>query len=99
MTDVFPTTPAAKSGLETGDVIVKFDGQAVKDPQQLQLAVERSEFGKTLTIDIVRHGKAMELSYSPEEQPTDFGVRGSAKAEPPYQTHGEVRFGGRTAGR
>lgn len=82
VTDVFPTTPAAKSGLESGDVIVKFDGQAIRDPQQLQLAVERSEFGKSLTIDIVRHGKAMELSYSPEEQPTDFGVRGAVKAEP-----------------
>ncbi len=82
VTDVFPTTPAAKSGLETGDVIVKFDGHSVRDPQQLQLAVERSEFGKTLTIEIVRQGKSMELSYSPEEQPTDFGVRGSVKAEP-----------------
>jgi len=82
VTDVFPTTPAAKAGLETGDVIVEFDGQAVRDPQQLQLAVERSEFGKEVAIDIVRQGKAMRLSYYPEEQPTEFGVRGAVRPEP-----------------
>lgn len=81
VTDIFPSTPAAKSGLKTGDVIVKFDGLAVKNPQQLQLAVERSEFGKTLKIDIVRDGKAMVLNYQPEEQPNDFGVRSPAKPE------------------
>lgn len=81
VTDVFPKTPAAKSGLQSGDVIVKFDGQSVRDPQQLQLAVERSEFGKTLDVDIVRNGKSMQLSYKPEEQPGNFGVRTPGKAE------------------
>ncbi len=77
VTEVFPSTPAATSGLESGDVIVKFDGQAIKSPQQLQLAVERSEFGKQLTIDIVRDGKPLQLSYAAQEQPSEFGARGS----------------------
>ncbi len=80
VTEVFPQTPAAKSGLQSGDVIVKFDGQSVKDPQQLQLAVERSVMGKSLKIDIVRDGKSMQLSFKPEEQPGDFGVRMPSKA-------------------
>ncbi|MEO8268904.1 MAG: Do family serine endopeptidase [Aureliella sp.] len=82
VTDVYPTTPAAKTGLASGDVIVKFDGLSVRDPQQLQLAVERSEFGKSVKIDIVRQGKAMVLNYFPEEQPNDFGVRGAVETEP-----------------
>lgn len=81
VTEVYPATPAAKSGLQTGDVIVRFDGQPVANPQQLQLAVERSEFGKNLKIDIVRDGKASQLSYQPEEQPSDFGVRASTRSE------------------
>jgi serine protease Do len=81
VTEVFPDTPAATSGLQSGDVIVKFDGQAVRDPQQLQLVVERSEFGKTLKIDIVRDGKSMQLSYKPEEQPGSFGARSAAKSQ------------------
>ena len=81
VTDVFPSTPAAKSGLESGDVIVKFDGQAIKSPQQLQLAVERSEFGKQMKIDLVRDGKPLQLSYAPEEQPSEFGVRGASQPQ------------------
>ncbi len=80
VTNVFPSTPAAKSGLDSGDVIVKFDGQAITSPQQLQWAVERSEFGKPLKIDVVRNGKPLQLSYAPEEQPSEFGVRGSTKS-------------------
>ncbi len=83
VTEVFPATPAAKAGLETGDVIVKFDGRSVSDPQQLQLAVEQSEFSKTSKIDIVRNGKAMQLNYQPEEQPSDFGTRGEKSFKTP----------------
>ncbi len=80
VTEIFPSTPAAKSGLETGDVIVKFDGRPVRDPQELQMAVEKSEFGKSLTIDVVRNGKTIQLSYQPEEQPESFGARGKSNA-------------------
>lgn len=82
VTDVYPKTPAAKSGLQSGDVIVKFDGESIRDPQQLQLAVERSEFGKSLKIDIVRNGTPMQLNYKPEEQPGDFGLRSQNKSAP-----------------
>ena len=75
VTEVFPKTPAAKSGLQSGDVIVSFDGQPVKEPQELQLAVESSELGKSLVIDIIRDGKPMQLTFKPEEQPNDYGVR------------------------
>ncbi|MCA9263621.1 MAG: Do family serine endopeptidase [Planctomycetales bacterium] len=79
VTNVFPDTPAARSGLQAGDVIVKFDGAAVTTPQQLQLAVERATTGKTLVMDIVREGKPLELKYQPEMAPADFGARmGSA---------------------
>src|SRR5690606_23722896 len=81
VTDVYPATPAAKSGLEAGDVIVKFDGQPVTNPQQLQLSVERSEFGKSLRIDIVRDGQPKQLGCQPAERANDFGARVSTKSE------------------
>lgn len=81
VTEVFPKTPAAKSGLQSGDVIVSFDGQPVKEPQELQLAVESSELGKSLVIDIIRDGKPMKLTFKPEEQPNDFGVRESNSSQ------------------
>jgi serine protease Do len=77
VTDVYPDTPAAKSGLESGDVIVRFGEKTVTTPQALQLAVERSPFGKELMIEIVRGGKVMKLGYEAEMQPTDFGTKTS----------------------
>jgi len=82
VTNVFPDTPAAKSGLKTGDVIVKFGGMSVTAPQELQLAVERSAMGKSLTIDIVRDGKSMELAYQPEAAPSNFGASTKSAAKP-----------------
>ncbi len=74
VTDVFPGTPAAKVGLETGDVIVKFAGTRIGTPQQLQLAVERSAIGQELAIEVVRDGKSISLKYIGELQPGDFGT-------------------------
>lgn len=81
VTSVMPKTPAAKSGLESGDVIVKFGGTAVSTPQQLQIAVERSPMGQTLTIAIVRDGKPMTLNYSPEVAPGSFGAKTGATSK------------------
>ena len=82
VTNVFPDTPAAKSGLKPGDVIVNFDGRAVATPQQLQLAVERSPLGKSLTMDVVRDGKSIELTYQPEAAPGDFGANTRSAPKP-----------------
>jgi serine protease Do len=82
VTNVFPDTPAAKSELKPGDVIVKFDGNSVTTPQELQLAVERSPMGKSLTVDIVREGKSMQLTYQPEAAPSDFGASMKSTAKP-----------------
>ncbi|MCO8120830.1 Do family serine endopeptidase [Stieleria sp. TO1_6] len=79
--EVFPDTPAAKAGLKTGDVIVKFGGIAVTTPQQLQLAVERSPAGESLPVDVVRDGKTMQLTYTGEANPKSFG-RNNKSASP-----------------
>ncbi|WP_182870031.1 Do family serine endopeptidase [Stieleria mannarensis] len=74
VTNVFPDTPAAKMGFKPGDVIVDFGGTKVATPQQLQLAVERSAIGKTVSVAVVRDGKTISLSYDPEAAPNDFAV-------------------------
>jgi serine protease Do len=83
VTDVYPNTPAAKAGLESGDVIVRFGKNLVSTPQALQLAVERSPFGEELVIEIVRSGKNMKLGYEAAMQPTDFGTSKNEEQEQP----------------
>ncbi|MCA9146179.1 MAG: Do family serine endopeptidase [Planctomycetaceae bacterium] len=86
VTDVFPNTPAAKAGLQAGDVITEYAGVAVSSPSELQLLVERSELGRSHQLVVVRDGKRINLNFIPEAQPNDFGTTavspGSSPAKP-----------------
>ncbi|MFD2051827.1 DegQ family serine endoprotease [Mesorhizobium calcicola] len=55
-------SPAAKAGVETGDVITGFAGQDVKDPKDLSRAVADVAPGARERLDIWRKGKAMDIS-------------------------------------
>jgi serine protease Do len=83
VTDVFPNTPAAKAGLQSGDVIVEYAGVAVTSPSELQLLVERSELGRPHVLTVVRDGKRMNLQFTPEEQPKEFGATEGARGGSP----------------
>lgn len=75
VTDVMPGTPAAKAGLQSGDVIVEYAGVRVASPQELQVTVERSEIGRPHELVVVRDGRQEKLTFTPEEQPSEFGAR------------------------
>lgn len=49
--------PAKPAGLDTGDVIVKFDGKEVKDSRDLPRIVAATPVGKDVPVTIVRKGK------------------------------------------
>lgn len=84
VTEVFGGTPAADAGFEPGDVIVDFNGRSVRTPQQLQLAVERTSIGETVPVTIKRNGKTVELRFTAQEQPSQFGTRtGNARNDVP----------------
>src|SRR3954451_22619943 len=51
--------PAKPSGLEVGDVIVKFDGKDVKDSRDLPRIVASTPVGKAVDVQIVRKGKEL----------------------------------------
>lgn len=73
VSDVMKGTPAAQTGLQAGDVIIQFDGKPVTKPSELQLLVERSEFGSQVDVQVNRNGKLLTLKYSPTERPDEFG--------------------------
>jgi serine protease Do len=51
--------PAADAGIETGDVIVKFDGQEIAESHDLPKLVASTPVGKAVQIVIVRQGREM----------------------------------------
>ncbi|ADG69432.1 protease Do [Planctopirus limnophila DSM 3776] len=69
---VRPDSPAAKAGLEPGDVVISVNGVKVNDPRSLQSAVERLDIGKSYPIVAKRQGKELNLSVVAEEMPSDF---------------------------
>jgi len=49
--------PAKTAGIETGDVVIKFDGRDVKDARDLQRIVADTPVGKDVEVVVVRKGK------------------------------------------
>lgn len=61
VSDVTADSPAARAGLETGDVILRYNGQAIKRSSDLPPLVGTTEVGKTVPIKILRDGDTRTL--------------------------------------
>jgi serine protease Do len=78
---VYPSTPAAKMGLESGDVVTAVDGKAVQSAQDLQFLVEEIGMDRTHEMTVVRQGKPLTLTFQPEAEPEDFGATTAQRRE------------------
>ncbi|HEY2590852.1 MAG TPA: Do family serine endopeptidase [Steroidobacteraceae bacterium] len=58
---VEPDSAAARAGLKSGDVILKFDGKSVTDSRTLAALVGSSQPGSTATLDIWRDGRPVTM--------------------------------------
>jgi serine protease Do len=56
--------PAAKAGIQSGDVIVKFDGRDIREMRDLPRAVADTAVGKASDIVVVRKGKEQSLKIT-----------------------------------
>jgi S1-C subfamily serine protease len=60
---VVPETPAARSGLQAGDVVVRVNGQAVTRVAELRSAVSRAQ-GRSAEMEVVRKGRPQTVRMS-----------------------------------
>jgi putative serine protease PepD len=58
--DITSGSPAAKAGLQRGDVIVSVDGQAVGSPDDLNRAIDGHSPGDQVRMDVLRGGVQQE---------------------------------------
>ena len=56
MGDVIPDGPAFKGGVKRGDVIVRFNGKAVKDMEDLPKIVAATTPNSVVDVDVIREG-------------------------------------------
>lgn len=55
-------SPAQKAGIKEGDVIVRFDGEAVRSASQLARLVGETPAGRSVAIEVTRGGATQKLS-------------------------------------
>src|SRR5262249_45609864 len=61
-------SPAKKAGIEVGDIILKYDGQAIEHSGDLPMLVADAAPGKRATIEVWRKGAVKTLSAATAEK-------------------------------
>ncbi|RNF84453.1 trypsin-like peptidase domain-containing protein [Montanilutibacter psychrotolerans] len=69
VTRVFAGSAAAAAGLKPGDVVVSANGQRVDDRGSLRNFEGLQAIGSTVTLDVLREGKPLQLKATLREQP------------------------------
>jgi serine protease Do len=64
VSDVIEDSPAAKSGIKRGDVIVSFDGKPIKEIDQLPRIVAATPVGKKAKVGLIREGSSVEVDVT-----------------------------------
>ncbi|VTS07504.1 Do family serine endopeptidase [Tuwongella immobilis] len=74
--------PAAKGGLQNGDVLMSIAGKPIRDGRDLQRTVATLKLNQPSKAIVQRDGQTIELSLTIEEQPEEFGLNVPANAVP-----------------
>jgi membrane-associated protease RseP (regulator of RpoE activity) len=80
--DVLGDSPAADAGIESGDVIVRYDGQRILSPQELRRATTEGRVGETISVDIERGDERLRV-YVPRGP---LGTRLGQTRRPPDES-------------
>lgn len=86
VTDVRPGTPAAKSGVQSGDVILEFDGVPISTPGDLQGRVERASLQDSHKLVVVRDGEQLTFDVRVEGMPVSLTVAEPQTVEEPAES-------------
>lgn len=60
-------SPAADAGLESGDIVVEFDGERVRSARQLHRLVQETPVGREVPLLVIRENERLTLRVAPGE--------------------------------
>ena len=78
---VEPDSPAAKAGLQAGDVIVQFNGTKIDKVSDLPRLVGNTKPGSKVSLTIFRRGKQQQLAITVADVPADESQLAQASEE------------------
>ena len=77
---VVKNSPAHKAGIQRGDIITSYDGRKITDRNSFIEFISTSEAGKPKKVKIIRDGKEMELTITPEAMPDENKIASTQTA-------------------
>jgi len=83
--DVTPHGPAARAGIQRGDVVVAVDGEPTASTGQLRNRIAATGGGKTVRVDLIRQGEKKGLDVKLDNLPetnTSGGTPGAPSSAP-----------------
>jgi serine protease Do len=69
---VLPDSPAAKTGLKAGDIIVEFSGKSLKTPFDILTQILRQNCGDNVLLKVYRDGSSASFKLKLEQCPPDI---------------------------
>ena len=94
VSSVHPEGPAQAAGVETGDIVVEFDGKTIEDMRSLPRIVAETTIGKEVKVKVIRDGreKILSVTLGELEQAEENGLLGG-NAPPVERSHSFASLG------
>lgn len=74
--EVLPNSPAARAGLQAGDLVASINGTPIQNADQVQAQVDATTPGNTLKLQVQRNGQTQSIQVRPGELPIESPSEG-----------------------
>ena len=92
--NVVPNAPAAKAGLQAGDIVVAVNGKPIQSSGELTRAVAANQPGTKVTLNLLRNGQKKDVQVTVGKRPDEEALaRGDFGTEEEAPQPGEEKQG------